>query len=363
MSVIVRPATQPYLSHIPILAKKITDYLAPKDGDKFIDLTFGGGGHSRYLLSRNKDITIFALDRDPVAYKKATALSATFKGRIVPMLGKFSDLPKLLDEHNVEKGMINGAIMDLGASSMQYDDSVRGFSISADGPLDMRMDGNKNPNVATADDVINTLDAHSLAKIFKVYGEERLATKYANVIVDSRFMLKRIRTTKELAQLIAAATSESSKDSLGRHAHPATKVFLALRIFVNNELNELNYALTKIREYLCLDANEKLRERTVDDEEIKDNKSGKIAVLSFHSLEDRLVKRHFTGIDIDDPISQSISQKITNRFNSPTLEEVNEFVSRKWLPINKHVITPEEEEILANPRSRSAKLRIALRVA
>ncbi|RWS14212.1 putative methyltransferase-like protein 15 [Dinothrombium tinctorium] len=328
-SLVVKATNQPYLTHIPILAKEITSIFAPKDGQKFIDMTFGSGGHSKYLLSRNKNITIYALDRDPIAYRKAVDLSTKMNGCIVPLLGKFSDLPMLLQNVGVKKGSINGVILDLGPSSMQYDDPSRGFSISSEGPLDMRMDGNRNPNIPTADDVINTLDSNSLAKIFKIYGEEKLAKKFANAIVDSRFMLKRIKTTQELSQLLASVAGQHSVDSIGRFSHAATKVFLALRIFVNNELNELNYALTKIREYLVLDDSVNFKNSDNEDE-LKKYNSGKIAVISFHSLEDRIVKRHLKGINIDEPIAQTISQKVNNSFNTPTQEEIETMLEKKW---------------------------------
>jgi receptor-type tyrosine-protein phosphatase gamma len=355
------------LRHTPVMAREVLNALRPKDGQTFIDMTFGSGGHTRHLLSTNKKIRIYALDRDPLAHQKAVTLSESkllsANGQeVIPLLGRFSEFQTLMTKHNVDYESIDGILIDCGVSSMQFDDSNRGFALSCDGPLDMRMDGQRFDDMPTAADVVNTLSAEHLAKIFKIYGEEKYALKIAQTIVDSRFMMKRLSSTTELANLIANITSNSGPnfDKLGRPVHSATKVFQALRIFVNNELNELNYCLEKVRYYLKRSKNvDLLKNENLDINQID---GGVIAVISFHSLEDRIVKRHFTGIDMNDPIEQSYGQKHYSSLEISSEKEINKVLSKNWKPINKHVILPTDDEILINPRSRSAKLRIATRV-
>lgn len=351
-------------SHRPVMCREIMQALRPEDGQVFIDMTFGGGGHTKQLLATNKKIKIFALDRDPIAYQKAVVLSesklvAVNGQKIIPLLGRFSEFPDLMHSHGVGPDSVDGIIMDLGASSMQFDDYRRGFSLSNDGPLDMRMDGKRFESMPTAADVVNTLNANHLAKVFKIYGEERYAMKFAQTIVDSRFLMKRLSSTRELANLIAGVTSgRQAFDSLGRNQHSATKVFQALRIFVNNEINELNYAMEKVRLYLRPTLNPNVIESKDDIDNYSQIDGGVIAVLSFHSLEDKIVKRHLTG-------AESNHNSQTKDFSSLELPEeydVNRVMKKKWKMISKKVMTPTEEEVLDNPRSRSAKLRLAVRL-
>lgn len=414
-------------SHVPVMAKEIVDVLNPQDGKVFIDMTFGAGGHTKSLLDTNKSIKIIAIDRDPVAVKKAQELAAQvaikserlgIKQTVIPIHGRFSQSINQIHLHGIPYNSVNGVLFDLGASSMQYDNSERGFSISSTGPLDMRMDTTNSSDI-TAEDVINNLDQEHLAKIFKILGEERKHKKFANAIMDARALLGRIRTTSELARVIQS-TSSGNIDSLGRYSHPGTRVFQALRIFVNNELNELNYALPKIREYLIptqivdkTDAQKSFGNSKINPSDVKLNKEdlrtevkdmsipsnkfdrydyvseasdseggtsvvklgldyknlpdvcGIAAVLTFHSLEDRIVKRHFSGIDVNEPVIKHLIQhdRIRTTF-TPTKKEFDLKLNgnKKWLPLLKHVMKPTDEEVAANPRSRSAKLRIALRV-
>jgi len=354
------------LGHTPVMAREILNALRPKDGQTFIDMTFGSGGHTKHLLATNKKIRVYALDRDPIAYQKAIVLSeskllSANGQKVIPLLGRFSEFPTLMAKNNIDHQSIDGVIFDLGASSMQFDDSRRGFALSSDGPLDMRMDGERFDEMPTAADVVNTLSAEHLAKIFKIYGEERYAQKIAQTIVDSRFMMKSLSSTTELANLVANISANNpSFDKLVRPQHSATKIFQALRIFVNNELNELNYGLEKVRYYLkrCTKT-DPFKNETLDLSKVD---GGVIAVISFHSLEDRIVKKHLTGMEIDDPIDQTFGQKHYSSLEIPSEREMNQVMSKKWRPINKHVMQPTEEEVLINPRSRSAKLRLAIRV-
>lgn len=352
-------------SHIPVMAHDVCELLRPEHGKVFIDMTFGSGGHSRRLLDTNKNIKIIAVDRDPLAIRRAHELAAEvanksakfgLKQSVIPVHGKFSTVMRNIHLSGVPYGSVHGILFDLGASSMQYDDPRRGFSISNDGPLDMRMDTSNDSDIK-AEDVINNLSQENLAKVIRIYGEERRSRKLSNAIVDGRTLLGRIRTTQELARIIRTATPDTI-DSTGRFAHGGTKLFQAIRIFVNNELNELNYALHKVREFLI-----PKRVASLKDADLSGT-YGIAAVLTFHSLEDTIVKRHFTGVDLDAPNFKSLTQHDRIRTNTPQPlkenEELDQF--RKWLPLGSHVERPSHEEVAGNPRSRSAKLRAAIRI-
>ncbi|XP_035221476.1 12S rRNA N4-methylcytidine methyltransferase-like isoform X2 [Stegodyphus dumicola] len=262
--------------HTPVMPNEVLKALQPSDNQVFLDMTFGAGGHSRHLLN-TAAIKLYCLDRDPIAYEKAVKLSKEYRSSVTPLLGRFSEVQDVLKEVGVLPNSIDGILIDAGCSSMQMDCPERGFSVSKNGPLDMRMDG----------------------------------------------------------------SSEERFDKLRRASHSATKIFQGLRIFVNNELNELNYAMEMAHLFL--------------------KPGGRIAVITFHSLEDRVVKRHFLGIDMDEPVSQSLSQKYANAALWHAKAEIDELYSKRWTPLYKHVIKPSSEEVAANPRSRSAKLRAALK--
>jgi len=352
-----------HITHIPVLARETVQALQPKDGQIYFDTTFGGGGHSKHLLATQKDIRVITMDRDPTAYERSVKLSLVDE-RVVPLLGRFSEFPTLFKRIGISHGSLHGVIIDLGPSAFQLDDEQRGFSHQLNGPLDMRMDGNRFPNMATAADVINTLDSVSLSKIFKIYGEEKYAKKFAQSIIDLRFMMKSIKTTSELSQLINAVCHDMIVQEDGP-TNAARKVFQALRIFVNNEINELNYTLEHIHTYLAFDPKVTALQRVQEYERIEIEetlKAGKISVVTSHSLEDRIVKRHLTAINIDDPITQNISQKMINSLEVATMEEIDRLKNRKWLPITRHVVKPTEEEVLTNVRSQTAKLRTAVRL-
>lgn len=357
------------IPHVPVMLKEVVELLRPEDGKTFIDMTFGAGGHTRGLLETNKSIRVIAVDRDPVAFSLAQKLAAevaikserlSIKQSVIPIHGKFSSVMRDIHLNGVSYGSVHGVLFDLGSSSMQYDDKERGFSLSGDGPLDMRMDTSNDSDV-TAEDVVNNLNEQELAIIFKTLGEDRRSRKIANAIIDARTLIGRIKTTHELARIIDSS-APASMDALNRYSHPGTKVFQALRIFVNNELNELNYAIDKIREFLISapkEATDKL-----DDQALLEQPAGRAVVLTFHSLEDRIVKRHFTGVDINEPVIRRLSQHDRIRTNTlaskEELENMDKF--KKWMPILKHVKKPSDEETSVNPRSRSAKLRAAIRV-
>lgn len=328
--------------HVPVMAQEVLTYMAPSPDKVYVDMTFGAGGHAIKLLEHSPGIKIFALDRDPLAHEYAKDLSQKYPGQIVPLLGKFSELPQLLKQYDIKENSIDGFLFDFGCSSMQFDVANRGFSLAKDGPLDMRMDGFRYPEQITAADVLERATESDLARIIKIYGQEKRAKKIARAIIDVRYMCRKLETTKELAQLIESTLgSEIRKDSLGRFSHSATKTFQALRIFVNNELNEINYGILLAQIYLKL--------------------SGRLITISFHSLEDTIVKRHISG-NITDNLANTVGLRYAHHGKVFNKNEVERLTGTPWKMMHKHVLTPTAEEIESNPRSRSAKLRVIMKV-
>ncbi|XP_062052355.1 12S rRNA N4-methylcytidine (m4C) methyltransferase isoform X1 [Lepus europaeus] len=336
--------------HVPVMVDEVVRCLAPQKGQVFLDMTFGSGGHSRAILQKESDITLYALDRDPTAYAIAEQLSDLYPKQIRAMLGQFSQAEALLTKAGVQPGTFDGVLLDLGCSSMQLDAPERGFSIRKDGPLDMRMDGGRYPDMPTAADVVNALDQQALASILRTYGEEKHAKKIASAIVQARSIYP-ITRTQQLASIVAGAFPPSAiyarKDLLQRSTHIATKTFQALRIFVNNELNELYTGLKTAQKFL--------------------RPGGRLVALSFHSLEDRIVKRFLLGISMTEKYNLSVRQKVvqTSQLSSgpENKEEVSAGRARlMWELINKKVLTPEDQDVQENPRGRSAKLRAAIKL-
>ncbi|XP_062823841.1 12S rRNA N4-methylcytidine (m4C) methyltransferase isoform X3 [Anolis carolinensis] len=335
--------------HIPVMVKEVVNFLAPQKGQCILDMTFGAGGHTKALLQKEMDIKLYALDRDPTAYELAQRLSDSYTQQIQPLLGQFSQLEALLTSAGVQPGNLDGVLLDAGCSSMQLDTPERGFSLRKDGPLDMRMDGDRYPDMPTAADVVNALDQQALASILRTYGEERHAKKIALAIVQARSVYP-ITRTQQLASIVAGAFPDvalyARKDLLHRPTHVATKTFQALRIFVNNELHELYAGLQTAEKFL--------------------KPGGRFVALSFHSLEDRIIKRFLLGIDISEKFNLSVRQKIKQMGRDfSELEEEDEFsngnVNLKWIAIQKKVLTPQAKDLQDNPRGRSAKLRGAIK--
>ncbi|XP_074192257.1 12S rRNA N(4)-cytidine methyltransferase METTL15 isoform X2 [Rhinolophus sinicus] len=188
--------------HIPVMVDEVVRCLAPQKGQIFLDMTFGSGGHSRAILQKESDITLYALDRDPTAYAMAEQLSELYPKQIRALLGQFSQAEALLMRAGVQPGTLDGVLLDLGCSSMQLDAAERGFSLRKDGPLDMRMDGGRYPDMPTAADVVNALDQQSLASILRTYGEEKHAKKIASAVVQARSVYP-ITRTQQLASIVA----------------------------------------------------------------------------------------------------------------------------------------------------------------
>lgn len=329
-------------AHTPVLAEKAIEYLAPAADKSFLDMTFGAGGHTKKLLESAENIKIYALDRDPVAHEYATKLSNEYPTQVIPLLGKFSELPEVLKTHNVKQNSLDGILFDFGCSSMQFDEASRGFSISHNGPLDMRMDKGRYETQPTCAEILAKIEENDLAKILRIYGEERAAKKIARAIVEARSAFYKIETTKQLADLVATCFPDTYKmDKLQRPSHSATKTFQALRIFINNELNEINYGMILAYRYLKI--------------------NGRLVTITFHSLEDTIVKRHING-NVIEGAANPVPLKYSSHGLSYDKDLVDSLVDTKWRQLTKHVIVPEEEEISSNARSRSAKLRAAVKV-
>ncbi|XP_057637023.1 12S rRNA N4-methylcytidine (m4C) methyltransferase isoform X1 [Chionomys nivalis] len=335
--------------HIPVMVDEVIHCLTPRKGQVFLDMTFGAGGHTKAILQKEPDITVYALDRDPTAYAIAKQLSQVYPKQVQALLGQFSEAEALLLKAGVQPGTIDGVLLDLGCSSMQLDVPERGFSLRKDGPLDMRMDGDRYPDMPTAADVVNALDQQALASILRTYGEEKHAKKIASAIIQARSIYP-ISRTQQLASIVAGAFPTSAvyarKDLLQRSTHIATKTFQALRIFVNNELNELYMGLKTAQKFL--------------------KTGGRLVALSFHSLEDRIVKRFLLGISMTERFNLSIRQKVRQTAQLDSNHESEGSSSGRaplmWDLIHKKVLTPEDEDVQDNPRGRSAKLRAAIKL-
>lgn len=325
---------------MPVMAQEVLTYMDLAPGRTYVDMTFGAGGHTIKLLTHLPDIKIFALDRDPVAYKCAQQLSQKYAGKVIPLLGRFSELPQLLKQYNIEKNSIDGFLFDFGCSSMQVEVASRGFSLSKNGPLDMRM--NACLEQPTAADVLDKATEEDLACIIKVYGQEKRAKKIARAIIEARYMFRKLETTQELVQLIESVVDdEIKKDNLCKYSQSTAKTFQALRMFVNNELNEINYGLLLANIYL--------------------KRSGRLITISSNMLEDTIVKRHLSG-NITDNVANTVALKYANYGKVFDRDELEILTETPWKMMHKHILTPTIEEIKINPRSRSAKLRGIMKV-
>jgi len=304
-------------SHIPVMLDEVLHALEPHDEALYIDGTFGAGGYSRAILSA-ADCRLIGIDRDPGVRPAADHLRQASGERFAFVQAPFSAMEEVIKTSGGDA--VDGVVLDIGVSSMQIDQAERGFSFSKPGPLDMRMarDG------ATAADAVNRLSEQELADIFYLYGEERKSRRIAKFIIEAR-KDEKIETTDRLANIVSRAMG-------GKHSkiHPATRVFQALRIFINDELGELARALT---------ASERLLKPL-----------GRLVVVTFHSLEDRMVKSFLR--------SRSGGAGGGGSRHAPAIETGP---APSFRVLHRKAIVASEAEIEANPRSRSAKLRAAIR--
>jgi len=305
--------------HLPVLLNEAVDALAITVDGIYVDGTFGRGGHSRAILAELSDSGhLLALDRDPAAIAVGEELANKDKRFSIEQCS-FSELEKQVNAR-LWLGKVDGVLLDIGVSSPQLDEAERGFSFQKDGPLDMRM----NPDVGiSAADWLATAEMSDIEVVLKTLGEERYGKRIARAIVETREQIA-IETTKQLATLV-----EKASPSREKHKHPATRTFQAIRIYINDELNELNDVLGQAIDVLAV--------------------GGRLAVISFHSLEDRIVKRFFR--------EQAKGDNLPANFPIRA-DELNPKVKL----IGK-AIKASEEELARNPRARSAVLRIVEKMA
>ena len=306
--------------HIPVLLAEVLEGLAIRPDGLYIDATYGRGGHSAAILERLGPAgRLLAIDRDDEAVAAGRERFSE-DGRFRIERGNFSDLGAIAVRHGFG-GTTDGILFDLGVSSPQLDDAERGFSFRQDGPLDMRMDRQEGPS---AGDWLNQVSERELREVLKTYGEERQATRIARAVLRAREEAP-LATTGQLAGIVESV--------LGRRKpgerHPATKTFQAIRIYLNRELESITEALSQVRKVLA--------------------PGGRLTVISFHSLEDRIVKRFMREASLDDA-----------RYRG--LPEVPP-AARAWLRLVGKPLTPAAKEADANPRARSARLRVAEKVA
>ena len=305
--------------HVPVMLREVLDALAPRDGGIYLDGTFGGGGYAGAILDRAA-CTLWAIDRDPEAIERGAALAARHPGRLHLLQGRFGDMFDLLAAQGVAS--LDGVVLDLGVSSWQIDDPARGFSFRFDGPLDMRM-GREG---ATAADLVNRLPEQELADTLFRFGEERLSRRIARAIVAARATAP-IVTTARLAGIIRAVVPPERSG-----LDPATRSFQALRLRVNDELGEIERALRGAVDLL--------------------GDGGRLVVVAFHSLEDRLVKQFMT--------------EATGRAPAPSRHDPRGLTPRaaaEFRLLTPRALRPQGRETAANPRARSARLRAMQRVA
>ncbi len=305
--------------HVSVLLEESIAALQPKDGGMYVDGTFGAGGHTEAILKAAK-CTVIAIDRDPNVQAHVARLKEVYGDRLVFLEGKFGDMQHLLAQAGIEG--VDGILLDIGVSSMQLDEGDRGFSFSHDGPLDMRMSAQGE----TAADVVNSMPEAALADLIYTLGDERKSRRIARAIAQARQEAP-IETTAQLAAIIKQAAGKYNDN-----IHPATRSFQAIRMYVNDELGELSRALEAAEHVL--------------------HEGGRLAVITFHSGEDGLVKRVF---NIKAGRVSNVSRHV---IAMPERLEAAAFVLTP-----RKAIEPSAEEVRTNPRSRSARLRVIERVA
>ncbi len=307
--------TGPKNQHVPVMLPEVLEALAPRDGANYVDGTFGGGGYASAILEA-ADCRVLGIDRDPAAIARGQALVERFGGRLTLVQGEFSRMDEYIQGTDA-KGM-DGVVLDLGVSSFQFDQPARGFSFREDGPLDMRM----SLSGESAADFVNTTDERTLSLTISRYGEEKNARRIARAIIAAR----PITGTAQLAAIVSQAQGPAA---LRFAIHPATRTFQALRIHVNDELGELERGLDAALNIL--------------------NPQGRLVVVSFHSLEDRIVKRFLAERSTTAPRA-SRHAPVDASARAPVFQ----LLTRR---------TPSAQELSDNPRARSAKLRAGIKLA
>jgi 16S rRNA (cytosine1402-N4)-methyltransferase len=304
--------------HVPVLLREVLEALEPRAGETYVDGTFGAGGYSRAILE-SADCRVLAIERDPAAFANGQALVAASGGRLILTGTTFGEMENAASEAGMAQ--VDGVVLDIGVSSMQLDDAARGFSFLRDGPLDMRM----SQDGVSASDVVNTADEADIANILYELGEERRSRAIARAIVKARAEAP-IMTTKALADIVERVLGRARGDE----KHPATRTFQALRIHVNDELGELRRGLEAAERLLKPD--------------------GRLLVVTFHSLEDRMVKQFL----------QERSGKVTGS-SRHLPAPAGPRAEPSFRIVNTRGVTANKEETDINPRARSARLRWGVR--
>lgn len=306
-------------SHQPVLVRETLKFLAPEAGGVFVDCTVGTGGHAEAILAASTQTRVVGVDRDETAIQVATERLRGYGPRFCAVHGNFKQLQEILPACNAQD--VDGMVVDLGASSLQLEQAQRGFSFQQEGPLDMRMDRRQE---LTAADLVNTLSEAELADLIYHYGEDQAARRIARAIVRER-QHRKIETTTQLANVVLRATGASRRGRI----HPATRTFQALRIAVNEELKDLDTFVASAIAVL--------------------KPGGRLVAISFHSLEDRIIKRAFR-LHAGQCQCQPVAWLSGTRCPRCGAERQVEILTRK-------PVQPSEAEIRMNPRARSAKLR------
>ncbi len=302
--------------HRPVMVREVLRYLGCREGGVYVDGTIGGGGHAAAILAATSpEGVLIGIDRDEAAIQGASEALSGFGKRVVLRKGNFDGVDKVVRDTGYE--VVDGILLDLGVSSHHLDSAERGFSFSRSGPLDMRMD---RDGEVTARDIVNNLEAGELAEIIRRFGEERFSMRIARAIVRARERGP-IETTARLAEIVAGALPRRSG---AERIHPATRTFQAIRIFVNSELRALEKALERAREILA--------------------PGGRLVVISYHSLEDRIVKHTFRAWADPCECPPGLPRCLCGRTPLARL-------------LTRRVIRPGEKEVKENPRARSARLR------
>lgn len=300
-----------YQRHIPVMLKEVLQHLKPQDNKTYVDATFGNGGYTTAILD-SANCKVISIDRDPTVLPKVQELKEKYGSRFEFKAGRFGNISELITDK------VDGFVFDIGVSSMQLDDANRGFSFSKEAPLDMRM----SLSGQTAADIVNTMEEKELADLIYAYGEEKKSRQIARKIVEVR-KNKPIQTTTELAEIIYTIIHKN----FGQ-INPATRTFQALRIAVNEELQELENGLNAASKLL--------------------KPEGRLVVVDFHSLEDRIVKKFFN--------EKAGKTNSVSRY----MPEIKSNIEPLFTTVSKAII-PSEEECNQNPRARSAKLRYAIK--
>lgn len=316
------PADNIERPHIPVLLNEVLEYLNPHANEVYVDGTLGAGGYTRAILDASKNVHVIGFDRDQTAHDMASQWSVPYAGRLTLVKSSFAELSAQLDEIGV--GQVDAIILDLGVSSMQIDEAERGFSFRFDAPLDMRMDRSTG---RTAANLVNELPEQELADLIYLYGEERKSRHVASAIIRAR-AIQKITTTTQLVDIIRSAIPSSPKDKI----NPATRTFQALRIAVNDELGQLESILEQSEKALKV--------------------GGRLIVVTFHSLEDRIVKNFMTAKSKPAP---SPSRHLPQQLEMQSPDRLS------FSLLTKKPVTPSDSEMKFNPRARSAKLRAAVK--